>query len=153
MRNATLSINLFSLSLLSILAACNNTTAPRPVSEPASRAAAPDLTDAQRLSDGAGKLTDAMKHPTAKFHFDYKGQENLTGNKAKPPQVGPVALQAEISPEEISLRETRGVTTETTKATKTSKATKGDELGWSMANLTTLGVMTAQRWSLRWERA
>ena len=147
MRNATLSINLFSLSLLSILAACNNTTAPRPVSEPASRAAAPDLTDAQRLSDGAGKLTDAMKHPTAKFHFDYKGQENLTGNKAKPPQVGPVFLQAEISPQEISLRETRGATT------RTSKATNGDELGWSMANLTTLGVMTAQRWSLRWERA
>ncbi|HXW14423.1 MAG TPA: hypothetical protein VEN79_07920, partial [Terriglobia bacterium] len=52
------------------------------------------------------------------------------------PQVGPVALQADISPEEISLKETRGSTI------RTSKAKYGDELSWEIANLTTLGVMT-----------
>ena len=53
------------------------------------------------------------------------------------PQVGPVTLQADISPEEIDLTETRGSTT------KTSKAKCGDEMNWGMANLTTLGVMTS----------
>ena len=48
-----------------------------------------------------------------------------------------MALQADISPEEINLTETRGSTT------KTSKAKCGDEMNWAMANLTTLGVMTS----------
>ena len=98
----------------------------------------PNMTDARRLSDGASKLMDAMKKPTESFHFSFKGQSiNLSEDKTQPPQVGPVALQADISPEEINLTETRGSTT------KTSKAKKGEEINWDMANLTTLGVMTS----------
>ena len=83
------------------------------------------MTDARRLSDGANKLMDAMNKPTRSFHFSFKGQENISKDKTQPPQVGPVALQADISPEEINLTETRGSTT------KTSKAKKGDEMNWA----------------------
>jgi hypothetical protein len=78
---------------------------------------------------------DAMSKPTGSFHFSFKGQENISKDKTQPPEVGPVALQADISPEEINLTDTRGSTT------KTSKAKKGDDISWAMANLTTLGVM------------
>jgi len=94
------------------------------------------MTDAKRLSNGANKLVDAMNKPVRSFHFSFQGQENLSADKTKPPQVGPVTLQADISPEEIKLTETRGATT------KTSKARKGEEMNWAMANLTTLGVIT-----------
>ena len=128
---------LAGLMVVAALAACNNNSTPVVSSEPAPRVAAPNITDAQRFSDGASKLIDAMKKPTASFHFSYKGQENLSEDRTKLPEVGPVALQADISPEEISLTETRGSTT------KTSKAKSGDELDWGMANLTTLSVMTS----------
>jgi hypothetical protein len=95
------------------------------------------MADAKRLSDGASKLIDAMKRPVKSFHFSYKAQENLTDDKTKPPQVGPVGLQADISPEEIDLTETRGSTT------RASKAKYGDEVNWGMVNLATLGAMTS----------
>jgi hypothetical protein len=128
---------LAGLTLVAGLVACNNNSTPVASSVPAPIAPAPDLTDAKRLSDGPSKLIDAMKKPTGKFHFSFKGQENLSEDKTKLPQVGPVVLQADVSPQEIHLIETRGSTT------KTSKAKMGDEMDWDMANLTTLGVMTS----------
>jgi hypothetical protein len=125
------------LTLAAALVACNNNPTPVASSVPAPLAPAPDLTDANRLSDGPSKLIDAMKKPTEKFHFSFKGQENLSEDKTQQPRVGPVVLQADVSPEEINLVETRG------SATKTSKAKMGDEVNWAMANLTTLGVMTS----------
>jgi hypothetical protein len=105
------------------------------------RASRPNITDARRLSNSASKLIDAMNKPATSFHFSYKGEENVNDkyprDKTQVPRVGPVALQADISPEEISLTETRG------QITKASKAKKSDEMGWAMANLTTLGVMTS----------
>jgi hypothetical protein len=123
--------------LVAALLACDNNSTPVVRSGPAPRASTPDMTDAKRLSDGANKLMDAMNKPTGSFHFSFKGQENISKDKSQPPHVGPVALQADISPEEIDLTQTRGSTT------TTSKAKKGDELNWGMANLTTLGVMTS----------
>ncbi len=128
---------LAALAMVTALVACNNNPTPVASSVPEPIAPAPDVTDAKRLSDGPSKLIDAMKRPTSKFHFSFKGQENLIEDKTKLPQVGPVALQADVSPEEINLIETRGSTT------RTSKAKMGEEMNWDMANLTTLGVMTS----------
>ena len=127
---------LLGLTLLAALTACNNSSTPEVRTLPAPQASTPNLTDANRLSDGAGKLIDAMKKPTASFHFSFNGQENIGKDKTQPPQMGPVGLQADISPEEINLTETRGSTTTPT------RAKKGDVLNWGMANLATLGVMT-----------
>jgi len=105
-------------------------------STPATRPLTPDITDTKRLSDGANKLIAAMNRPSRSFHFYFKGRENLNEDRTKPPHVGPVALSANVSPQEITLTETRG------SSTKTSKAKRSDETNWDMANMTTLGVMT-----------
>jgi hypothetical protein len=132
---------LAGLMLVAGLLACNNSSAPFISSAPARKTSKPDMADAKRLSDGASKLMDAMEKPTRSFHFSFKGYENINNkypqDKTQAPQVGPVALQADVSPEEIDLTETRGLTT------KTSKARKGEDINWAMANLTTLGVMTS----------
>ena len=125
------------LTLVAALMACNDNSTPVVTSAPAPRASPPNITDAKRLSDGANKLIDAMSKPTGPFQFSYKGRENLNEDRTRLPQVGPVALHADVSPEEINLTQTRGSTT------KTTKAKKGDETNWDMANLTTLGVMTS----------
>lgn len=124
-------------ALTAALLGCNNPSTSPGRSGVATRASTPNRTDAKRLSDGASKLIDAMNKPTASFHFSFKGQENISKDKRQPPEIGPVALQADISPDEINLTATHGSTIQTT------KAKKGDELNWGMANLTTLGVMTS----------
>jgi len=127
--------------LVAALLACKDNSTPVVSSSPAVRTSKPNMTDARRLSEGANKLMDAMNKPKTSFHFSFKGQGNINdkyaSDRTQSPEVGPVALQADISPEEINLTETRG------SITKTSKAKKGDELNWAMANLTTLGVMTS----------
>jgi hypothetical protein len=128
---------LVGLMLVAVLAGCNNNPAPVVSSERIPPSSELNLTDAQRLSDGASKLIAAMKKPTGSFHFAYKGEENLSEDKTMLPLVGPVTLQADISPEEINVLERRGSTT------KTVKALYGDEVNWGMANLTTLRVMTS----------
>ena len=137
---------LAGLILVAALLACSNNSTPEVHSVAAPRASKPNMTDARRLSDGANKLMDAMNKPKTSFHFSFKGQENINDkfirDQTQQPQVGPVALQADISPEEISLTETRGSTT------KTSKAKKGDDMNWAMANLTTLGTMTSPNFAI-----
>jgi hypothetical protein len=127
---------LAGLMLMAALLACDNNSTPKASSAPAPNLPMPNLTDAKRLSDGANKLMEAVNKPTGSFHFSFKGLVNISEGKTQPPKVGPVALEADISPQEISLTETRGSTT------KTSKAKKGDELNWGMANLSTIEVMT-----------
>jgi hypothetical protein len=129
------------LALAAALAGCQNNPAPVTSSAPTSRAFKPNITDAKRLSDGANKLLDAMSKPTQPFHFSFKSQENINDkyprDKTVTPRVGPVAVQADISPQKITLTETRGQTT------KETKAKKGDDLDWAIAGLSTLGVMTS----------
>jgi len=126
--------------LLATLSGCSKNSTPRAGSS-APEASRPNLTDARRLSDGASKLMDAMNKPKASFHFSFQAQENLNDSlmtdQTQQPQVGPVALQAEVSPEEIVMTETRGSTT------RTFKAKKGEDTNWAMANMTTLGIMTS----------
>jgi len=125
------------LTLVGVLAGCNNNTAPVVSSERIPPVSEVNPTDVQRLSNGASKLITAMKKPSTSFHFSYQAQENLTDDKSQPPVVGPITLQADFSPEEINLLERRGSTT------KTVKARYLDEVKWGMANLTTLRVMTS----------
>jgi hypothetical protein len=110
------------------------------------RASTPNMTDARRLSSGANKLLDAMSKPTQSFHFSYQGQENINEkypqDKTQTPKVGPVTLEADISPEENDIVETRGQTK------TTSKAKKADALNWGMGNLALLGVMTNVNFSI-----
>lgn len=127
---------LVGLAVVAALPACNDNSTPVVSSAPARRAPQTSMADARRLSDGANKLIDAMKKPTSSFRFTFSGQENLVDDRTQIPQVGPVVLQADITPDEISVSETRGT------AKKISKAKKTDEMNWSMANLATLGVMT-----------
>jgi hypothetical protein len=126
-----------SLMFAATTAACNNNPAPVVTNVTVPPASSEIYrTDAQRLSNGASKLIEGMRRPTVSFHFSYKGRENLNVNRTKPPQVGLVGLQADISPEEITVIQTRsGIS-------KTSKAKYGDEVNWGMANLMTLGAMT-----------
>ena len=135
-RHRRLFVLLVGLTLVAALLACNDNSTPVVSSVPAPRAPLPDMTDAKRLNEGANKLIDAMNKPTSSFRFTFSGQENLSEDRTQLPQVGPVTLQADISPNEISVSETRGT------AKKTSKAKKSDEMNWTMANLATLRVMT-----------
>ena len=135
-RHRRVFVLLVGLALVAALSACNDNSGPVVSSVPAPKAPQPNMTDAKRLSDGATKLIDAMNKPTSSFRFNFSGQENLIEDTTQLPQVGPVALEADISPNEINVSETRGT------AKKTSKAKKGDEMNWTMANLATLGVMT-----------
>jgi hypothetical protein len=128
------------LMLAAALVACNDQPAPVASTPVAPRVFKRDVTDAERLSDGASKLMAAMKKPIEPFHFSYKGQENVNPpypqNKTQLPRLGPVNLQADVSPEQISVTVKRGSTT------KISNAKYGDEVNWSIANQAALGVMT-----------
>ncbi len=116
---------------------CENKSTPFVGVEQIPHSAEINATDAKRLNDGATKLLAAMKRPTRAFRFAYTGQENLSADKAEVPAVGPVTLLADISPEEISLAETRGKTVTTT------HARYGDDVEWGIANLKSLRVMTS----------
>jgi hypothetical protein len=130
------------------LAGCKSNPAPGTgsASAPATRAAGRNTSDARRLSAGANKLVDAMSKPTKSFHFSYKGQENISDkyirDRTQAPEVGPVELQADISPDEVDVTQTRGQTT------KATKAKKGDEMNWAMTSLTLIGVITSPNFSL-----
>jgi hypothetical protein len=139
---------LAGLALAAALAGCK--TSPASVETPGNArkhpASTSDMTDARRLSNGANKLLDALTKPTRTFHFSYKGQVNINDkylrDKTQTPQVGPVDVQADISPEELDLAETRGPTK------KEAKAKKGDEMNWVLANMMLLGVMTNVNFSI-----
>jgi len=152
MKHANLELKRVVLAVGCVLAVtltgCKRNPAPATgsASAPATRAARHNTSDAGRLSAGANKLVDAMSKPTKSLHFSYKGQENISDkyirDKTQAPEVGPVELQADISPDEVDLTQTRG------KTTKESKAKKGDEMNWAMNSLALMGVVTSPNFSL-----
>jgi hypothetical protein len=150
MKHASFRVKCFvlgaSLVLVAALVGCKSNPAPVKSAASTSATGIPTHSDARRLSDGANKLIDAMSKPTKSFHFAFKGQENINNkylrDRTQAPAVGPVDLQADISPDELDLTETRGQTK------KATKAKKGDEMNWAMANLTLLGVMTSPNFSI-----
>ena len=60
------------LTLVGVLAGCNNNPAPVVSSERIPPVSEVNPTDAQRLSNGASKLITAMKKPSTSFHFSYQ---------------------------------------------------------------------------------
>jgi hypothetical protein len=89
---------------------------------------------------------DAMRKPTKSFHLSFQGQENINDkylqDRTQAPEVGPVDLQADVSPDELNLTETRGQTK------KVTKAKKGEEMNWAMAKLTLAGEMTSPNFTI-----
>jgi len=135
-----------TFALVAALVGCKSNPAPVKIEGSASAARASAQSDARRLSAGANKLIDAMSKPTKSFHFSFQGQENISEkylrDKTQAPEVGPVDLQADISPDELNLTETRGQTK------KATKAKKGDEMNWAMAQLSLIGAMTSPNFTI-----
>jgi hypothetical protein len=86
-------------------------------------------------------LLDSFDKPTASYHFSYTAQENINPkfpmDKTSKPEVGPVTVEADISPDQINLTSLRGG-----KKTE-NKAAKTDQLGWSMTKLELIGPVTS----------
>jgi hypothetical protein len=135
-----------SLVLAAALVGCKSNPAPVKSAASAPATGVSAQSDARRLSGGANKLIDAMNKPTKSFHFSFQGQENINGkylrDRTQAPEVGPVDLQADVSPDELNLTETRGQTK------KVAKAKKGDEMNWAMAQLALIGVMTSPNFTI-----
>jgi hypothetical protein len=130
------------VALVTVLAgACNNNAPQVSISQPVTTAPNSSVADARRLSDGANKLIEAMNKPVGAFHFSFKGQENINTrgaqDKSGKPVIGPVSLEADVSPLEIDLKEKHGGTL------KPTQAKRDDEMNWKMAHLAILGVMTS----------
>ncbi len=125
------------LAALTLLANCSKRSATTG-SLPTERSGANDAS--QKLQNCTKLLIDSIEKPTRSFHFTYKGQENINPrypmDKTAKPEVGPVEVQADVSPEEIDVTSTRG------KQRSTHKAKKGDEGAWAFAQLDLLGPMT-----------
>jgi hypothetical protein len=113
-----------------------------PASSAAVGVARPALSDIkQRLGHCTSLLMDSLQKPTASYHFSYKAQENINPkfpmDKTAKPEVGPVEVEADISPDQISLTSLRG------KQKTEQKAAKADQLAWSMTNLELIGPVTS----------
>ena len=95
----------------------------------------------QKLQGCTKLLLDSLEKPTAPYHLSYKAQENINlkypRDAAAKPEVGPVELEADISPDQINLTSVRG------KQKTEHKAAKTDQLAWSMANLELIGPVTS----------
>ncbi len=95
----------------------------------------------QRLQHCTTLLMESLQKPTASYHFSYKAQENINPkfpmDKTAKPEVGPVEVEADVSPDQVSLTSLRG-----TQKTE-QQATKADQLAWSMTNLELIGPVTS----------
>jgi len=113
-----------------------------PASSASAGAAQPAPSDVKhRLGNCTKLLMDSLQKPTASYHFSYKAQENINPkfpmDKTAKPDVGPVEVEADISPDQINLTSLRG------KQKTQQKAAKTDELAWGMANLESIGPITS----------
>ncbi len=95
---------------------------------------------AKMMGDGTKALMDSIQKPTSPFHFSYKGQKNINSRvlqddpQAKP-EIGLIELDAEVTPDELDIKSTRG------KKTSETKAKKSDELGWGLAQMELTGTL------------
>jgi hypothetical protein len=125
---------LAGLILVLVLVGCKRSAAPITTAR-MERAVSSDLS--KTIGESSRLLMDFLEKPTAAYHFSYKAQENINMkypmDKSAKPEVGPVEVQVDGSPDEINLASVRG-----NKKTE-HKAKKGDELAWSMAQLAIVG--------------
>jgi hypothetical protein len=137
------------LAMIALLAGCHNagpgsegkgSTAP-PASSASAGVVRPPSDVKQKLQRCTSLLMESLQKPTASYHFSYKAQENINPkfpmDKTSKPEVGPVEVEADISPDQINLTSLRG------RQKTEQKAAKTDQLAWSMANLETIGPVTS----------
>lgn len=94
---------------------------------------------ARAFGEAAPNLMKALTEPTEALHFSYKAQAQINpkfpheaGSK---PELGPVAMEADVSPDVVNLEATRGAKTEK------QTAKKEDALAWSMVKLPLMGPL------------
>ena len=100
------------------------------------------ISDTQKKLQNCTKLLmDSMEKPNAPFHFSYKAQENINPkypmDKTAKPEVGPVELESDISPDEIDTTDVRGGKKNEHKVKKT------DPGGLALAQLDLIGPTTS----------
>jgi len=125
---------------------CSSKTSPGPSTSFAGRAAGGRNEASAAINKGNQMLSDSINKTTSPFHLSYSSQENINpkfpqtaGSK---PEVGPVQMEADIAPDQVSImNNTNGKKTET-------KASKEDQLAMSMAKLNFLGVLVNSTFSL-----
>jgi hypothetical protein len=132
------------LAVAGLLAGCKNSAPPATTTPSVSR---PTVnTAAKRLGRSGRILMDMMKDPKTPFHYSYKGQENVNDkyafDKTAKPQVAAVTLEADLSPDEMSITSTRGGKKED------HSAKKSDDLRWSMAQLFLITNVTGPTMSI-----
>ncbi len=100
----------------------------------------------QKVSGATNLLMESINDPKAALHISYKAQKNINPKfpmepEAKP-EVGPVEMEADVTPDGINVSETTG-----TKKTE-KKANKADEIGWPMAKLEVMGPLLDANFAL-----
>ena len=124
-------IGMACLALAGLLAGCKKSAPPATTSQSVSRPTANTLV--KILGRSGSILVDTLKNPKTPFHYSYKGQENVNDryafDKTAKPQVGAVTLEADVSPDQLTITSARGGKKED------HNVKKGDELQWAMAQL------------------
>ncbi len=127
-----------ALAALGLLAGCSKTPSSSPAAPP--RTTTADSRElSQHMTEGMKLLMDSVSKPTAAFHLSYRSQENLNPkfpmDASAKPDVGPVDVEADVSPDSLNVQTTRG------KKTSAAKATRADQLAWPMAQLEVSGTL------------
>jgi hypothetical protein len=128
---ATENAALLSSFLVLALAGCGpssttTTTSPNPVKAVTESAG-------RKIGDANKVLMDSLTKPNSAFHYSYQAQKNINPkyprDPAAKPEVGPVSIEADVSPDELSVATVEGKKKTATKAKKT------DQINWAMAQL------------------
>lgn len=126
---------LLSLAAMVLLAGCKGKSgSPSALQERAMGGGA-----TQKVSGATNLLMESIDDPKAALHISYKAQKNINPKfpmeaEAKP-EMGPVEVEADVTPDGINVSETVG-------SKKTSaKAARTDEMGWPMAKLEVMGPL------------
>lgn len=131
------------LAVAGLLAGCKSNAPPTVTTQAvttqgASRPTA--NTASARLRKSTKILSAAMEHPQAPFHYSYKGQQNVNDryafDKTLKPQVAAVTMEADLSPDEVSITSMRGGKKED------RNAKKSDQGGWMGAQLSLTASVT-----------
>jgi hypothetical protein len=134
------------LVMSAFLAGCGS-SGTSPQSTPQTKSSAPEPKAApvadikQKLTKSSSLLMETLQKPTAAYHFTYSAQENINTKYPRDttakPEVGPVALDIDLTPDQLNMSSVRG------KEKKNQKIAKSDQLNWAMANLELIGPVTS----------
>jgi hypothetical protein len=78
--------------------------------------------DSKKVGDGLKLLMDSIDKPQAGLHFSYQAQENINpkfpSQAGTLPELGAVTLEADVTPDEVTVSENRGGKPTQTKSNK-----------------------------------